>query len=187
MNLKTLGFDKREEALLILETALEKRDQMISDKEAASTPLQLRAAITQLKGELGAVIEEKETLQKKLEAELKEDSEAHIKLAELQQKYSSLQAELKAVREKEIKVETEIDSANASKGALKSEIKDLQKTLHDLEEEKVRSVDIDEDVRTVLEITDQLLEHLPDHVLKRFVQSTNFSIFQKVFKKYNVE
>ncbi|MCX6667759.1 MAG: hypothetical protein NTV74_05940 [Euryarchaeota archaeon] len=46
---------------------------------------------------------------------------------------------------------------------------------------------LDEDIRQVLRITDNLLEKLPNEVIDEFVQSEDFTLYEKVISKYKIK
>ena len=46
---------------------------------------------------------------------------------------------------------------------------------------------LDEDIRQVLRITDNLLEKLPNEVIDEFVQSEDFALYEKVISKYKIK
>jgi hypothetical protein len=46
---------------------------------------------------------------------------------------------------------------------------------------------LDEDIKNVLEITDNLLEKLPDEVIDEFVKSKDYELYEKVIKKYKIK
>lgn len=43
-----------------------------------------------------------------------------------------------------------------------------------------------DDVKSVLEIADKLLQKLPENIIQEFTHSAEFELFEKVFKKYNL-
>ncbi len=58
-------------------------------------------------------------------------------------------------------------------------------------EEKTDTVEdktlLDEDVKKLLVIVDDLLGELPDEVIKKFVESDDFLLYEKVMRKYNIK
>jgi len=46
---------------------------------------------------------------------------------------------------------------------------------------------LDDDVRKLLAITDDLLTKLPEHVIEDFASSEDFALYQKVMSKYNIK
>jgi hypothetical protein len=46
---------------------------------------------------------------------------------------------------------------------------------------------LDEDIKNVLEITDNLLGKLPDEVIDEFVKSKDYELYEKVIKKYKIK
>ena len=46
---------------------------------------------------------------------------------------------------------------------------------------------LDEDVRKLLAIVDDLLGELPDETIKKFAESEDFSLYEKIMKKYNIK
>lgn len=46
---------------------------------------------------------------------------------------------------------------------------------------------LDEEVKEVLKITDNLLEQLPDDIIEDFAQTEEFQLYEKVFQKYNIK
>jgi hypothetical protein len=49
------------------------------------------------------------------------------------------------------------------------------------------SLELDDDIKKILLMTDTLLGELPEDVIKQFMQSEEFELYQKVLNKYNVK
>lgn len=69
---------------------------------------------------------------------------------------------------------------------LQKEQQKQQKHKSNKKTQSSQPIEIDEDLRKVLRMTDSLLEHLPDNIIDQFVQSENFDIYQRVLNKYKV-
>jgi len=186
MNLKILSFEKREDALKSLEGHLAEKEKHIRDLESNSSIIELQNNIENLKKKISEdqkVTEEKnkelELVNKKL-LEIQEDG------TELSEQDSINRDEIKKLNFENANLKSSLDSSKIAEDALRKQIVQLNTTLKEVEENKINFVDKDEEVRVVLQITDDLLENLPEEVLRKFVQSDNFKIFEKVFKKYNI-
>ena len=78
-----------------------------------------------------------------------------------------------------------------SKGTDKKKILDTRSKdeteKHDVKEEELESTLLDEDVKKLLVITDNLLGELPEEVIDKFAQSEDFELYSKVFQKYKIK
>lgn len=57
----------------------------------------------------------------------------------------------------------------------------------DTEDTYVESLEVDEDLRRVLLLTDTLLAELPEEILDQFIHSKEFGLYEKVLNKYKVK
>jgi hypothetical protein len=55
------------------------------------------------------------------------------------------------------------------------------------EEEDIEQLTLDEEVKRVLRITDELLGKLPEDVIDNFAQSEDFTLYEKVLMKYKIK
>jgi dipeptide/tripeptide permease len=55
------------------------------------------------------------------------------------------------------------------------------------EQKKVEVPVVDEDIKKVLKITDELLGNLPDDVINKFAKSQEFELYERVLNKYKVK
>jgi hypothetical protein len=65
----------------------------------------------------------------------------------------------------------------------------LNRLLQGKEKQKTHppSLELDEDIKKVLLMTDSLLAELPEEVLNEFVQSEAFELYEKVLNKYKIK
>ena len=76
-----------------------------------------------------------------------------------------------------------LNKGAANYNLIAKENEKLKKTIVDIEGNQV---DKDKDVLEVLKETDELLQHLPNEILDKFVKSDKFKMFEKVFAKYDI-
>jgi hypothetical protein len=72
----------------------------------------------------------------------------------------------------------------------KKEEKRKQKIKQKLAKQKIstsESLELDDDIKKILLMTDSLLGELPEDVINKFMQSEEFELYQKVLNKYNVK
>ncbi|MFT4326406.1 MAG: hypothetical protein ACMXYK_02805, partial [Candidatus Woesearchaeota archaeon] len=155
--------------------------------ENNKTELQWKAKVTDLSNTIRTLEaqvkdwnERYNTLQKEHTAVINEKETKSGKESEFKQK-------IQALMDKNGVLTADVETLKAEREAMLEENKELKKNIVEVEKAKVTFVDQDEDVRKVLQITDELMEHLPDAIVEKFVQSPSFAIFEKVFKKYNIE
>ncbi|MEW5937622.1 MAG: hypothetical protein AB1665_07380 [Candidatus Thermoplasmatota archaeon] len=81
-------------------------------------------------------------------------------------------AKVKSLGARIAELESQLGKMEAEKAALMKEARSLQA--------------VDDEVRKVLKLLDDLLEHLPDEVIERFAKSKEFELYEKVMSKYKV-
>lgn len=140
----------------------------------------------------------REVEKKKKEKELKKKKKGLEEKAKLEAKKKRLEAKHALKEEKKKKEEAERQKKLKMKTAEKKKTGIFTKkekpsplaTKHSLSRkknlEREQSV-LDDDIRKVLLITDNLLEKLPEDVIDEFVQSEDFSLYEKVISKYKVK
>jgi len=137
-------------------------------------------------------------LAKKKEKELKEKKKELEEKAKLEAKKKRLEAkhdlkeEMKKKEEAERQKELKMKTAEKKKTGIftKKEKPSSLATKHSLSRKKNLEQEqpvLDDDIRKVLLITDNLLEKLPEDVIDEFVQSEDFSLYEKVISKYKVK
>jgi len=85
--------------------------------------------------------------------------------------------------------ETESIEKNVSNNINKEKVKisDINKCETEKKENLSEKLDSDNDLIKILKITDNLLEELPDEVIEKFVNSKDFSLYEKVIRKYQIK
>jgi DNA repair exonuclease SbcCD ATPase subunit len=110
---------------------------------------------------------------------------------ELEETKKRIDEKLRELEKLEEKKEEEVDRKELKK--MRKEEKRLKKLeakkekMKKKEEKKDGELDLDEDVKRVLIIMDNLLEHLPDEIIDRFAQSEDFALYEKIFNKYKIK
>jgi len=127
-------------------------------------------------------------LKKVKELAKKKEKELKRKKKELEEKAKLEAKKEEAERQKKLKMKT----AEKKKTGIftKKEKPSLPATKHSLSRKKNLEQEqpvLDDDIRKVLLMTDNLLEKLPEDVIDEFVQSEDFSLYEKVISKYKVK
>ena len=152
---------------------------------------------------------EKELKKKKIEKQKEEKEEGKLKT--LEQKKAAKGAKMKEremmkkarITEKKKKLEAKkaLKEEKLNKKTLKKKVakpkKEKIKTKHSTpgmhhfisgkKETVVENPLLDEDIKKVLSITDNLLEKLPEEVIDKFAQSEDFELYEKVMSKYKIK
>jgi len=100
-----------------------------------------------------------------------------------------IQKELLKLRGGEFKVETTnqtVRDLNLRISELEEEIEKILEEKAGLEREREELKKLDEETRKVLKIMDDLLEKLPDKEIRKFAESEDFKLYEKVLSKYNL-
>ncbi len=128
--------------------------------------------------EKAKIIKEKETKeeQKKLEKEKKisEKEEEKRRKAELKK-----QKQEEKQRKKEEKKRLKEQKKKQPKTKSKSKTKE--------EHNKEDTTFLDEDIKKLLLVTDELLGQLPEQVIEKFAKSEDFELYEKVMSKYKIK
>ncbi|MDH7517302.1 MAG: hypothetical protein QHH19_03050 [Candidatus Thermoplasmatota archaeon] len=127
---------------------------------------------------------------KKREKELKKKAKMEEKKKKLEAKMALKEEKL---RQKKLKEERELEehkekTSEPTLGVIDKKTKD---TMGHFISGKTEIIELnpllDDDVRKVLIITDNLLEKLPDDVIDDFVKSKDFELYEKVISKYKIK
>jgi hypothetical protein len=166
--------DEEEERIKELEEKLRTR-RIALEKAFAYKERELELIRRMLSEEKKRIIKKGEELSKK-EIELKEkEKEINKRLDEINTAKSELDEQIKVLRELETrwKVWRE-EREKLLEGIVKPE-------------EKTEKVGVDEDVKKLLTVLDELLGELPDEVAERFSKSEDYKLYEKVLDRYEVE
>ncbi len=123
------------------------------------------------------IITKKRQLEREMEV-IKKEKEMRQKLNEETKKFLEKEKEL-TIREKEL------DSALINR-QLEMEEDLKRKQMELLEKEKMLGVGIDEEVKKLLKVLDELLGKLPKEVIDEFVKSEEYKLYEKVLERYGV-
>jgi hypothetical protein len=135
--------------------------------------------------------EQREESKEKPELSKTEPSEK--KQQKEQKRLERIEARNKRIEERKKRIE-ERKRQKEEKRALKEQLKQqrLQQKGKNKKQKPVRgkpalvSMDLDEDVKKILLMTDSLLEELPEDVINKFVQSEDFELYERVMNKYKI-
>lgn len=158
------------EKLETKKTELEEKKQELKQKEKKAPKKDLQPS--QTKKDLKKEAKEQKRLQRL------EIRKAHI--LERQHKKEEKQALKHKQKQQHIKMKGSKNQQKLPKQ--KTEGKSLFK-----KEKNISSLELDEDLKKVLLMTDTLLGELPEDVLNRFVQSEEFELYEKVLSKYKIK
>lgn len=123
-----------------------------------------------------------ETKKEKLEAKMAlKEEKLKRKLESKKKKIGKPEKETESV----LKVRKTDDKKKKEKS--KSSTKGLHHFILGKKEVEKENPILDEDVRRVLRLTDNLLEKLPDEVIDEFVKSDDFALYEKVISKYKIK
>jgi hypothetical protein len=137
------------------------------------------------------------------------------KLEKLEMKKALLEQEKQEIKQTEQKIPKQIPQFSMSNRDLKKQAKEQlrlqrleirktrleerQRKKEEKQEQKIKqkhikqwtsdtkSLELDDDIKKILLMTDTLLGELPEDVIKQFMQSEEFELYQKVLNKYNVK
>lgn len=141
----------------------------------------------------GVTRTKKEQKDKKGEKEMKKARrEAKAKEKELREKSRMMEKKKRleakrAIKEGKLKRKILKEKNKKQKEKTKSSAPGLHRFILDKKEVEEENPILDEDIRKVLTITDNLLENLPDEVIDKFVQSKDFELYEKIINKYRIK
>ncbi|UCD14598.1 MAG: hypothetical protein JSW60_04045 [Thermoplasmatales archaeon] len=170
----------------------EDREKISEEKEegARMTEKEMKEEIKRLEHEQ-RVKERKEQRLKKIE-EKKAEKEKKRKLREKQAEIKRQEREQRA-KEKEVREPKKFASKKHKTGQKKKKPLIFFKKEKEKKEEypeadkKPEPTLLDEDVKKLLVITDNLLGELPEEVIDKFAQSEDFELYSKVLHKYKIK
>ena len=85
------------------------------------------------------------------------------------------------LNDKTLKFEKEQD------GKTKSSISDMHRFIIGKKEVEKENPLLDDEIKKVLEITDNLLGKLPEEIIDEFVKSKDFELYEKIIRKYKIK
>jgi DNA repair exonuclease SbcCD ATPase subunit len=193
--------EKEVEELRAKEEALARREEMVDRKiqAYAQKKRQLDEAEADLQRRLAKLEEEKAELESlkataegaRTEGE-REEARAHWleEQKRLTQKIMGIRSTLVAHRTGRGPTEEEIQAAE---GDLDQMIADLEKQIGDLILEKVdlqarmtEASMLDDDLRKLLKVLDQMLGQLPEDAIERFSKSDEFALYERILDKFKI-
>ena len=193
--------EKEVEELRAKEEALARREEMVDRKiqAYAQKKRQLDEAEADLQRRLAKLEEEKAELERlkataegaRTEGE-REEARAHWleEQKRLTQKIMGIRSTLVAHRTGRGPTEEEIQAAE---GDLDQMIADLEKQIGDLILEKVdlqarmtEASMLDDDLRKLLKVLDQMLGQLPEDAIERFSKSDEFALYERILDKFKI-
>lgn len=150
---------------------------------------ELETKLREKRLELEKKIKEKEESIAEIERREREIQVKEEKITLKEKELNELEKEL-AEREKEI---NELKQMKEDIERRERELADKEKELAELSQELEKGLTkkgeievIDEDVKKLLPILDQLLGKLPTEVIDEFVQSEDYVLYEKLLKKYGI-
>lgn len=184
----------REEQLAVKEQMVDRKIQAYAQKKK-----QLDMQEEELKSRLAKLEEERAELERlraaavgaRTESEREEAASAWREERErLRKMVEGLKSSIIRHRTGEAPTEAEIEAAE---GDLGTAISDLEAQIADLIMEKVElqkkiseAAFVDEDLRRLLKVLDQLLGQLPEEVIDRFSKSDDFALYEKVLDRLKI-
>jgi len=167
--------DEEEERIKELEEKLRSR-RIALEKAFAYKERELELIRRMLSEEKKRIIEKGEELSKKEEKLKKKEEEINRRLEEINTARSELDEQIKILKELETKWKT-----------WREEREKLLEGIVKPEEKAGEEHGVDEDVKKLLTILDELLGELPDEVAERFSKSEGYKLYERVMDKYEVE
>ena len=191
------------------------REQMIKEEQRKQQEVERQKQLEREREKLREqMIKEEQRKQQEQEINKQLERERE-KLEKLEMKKALLEQEKQELKQTEQKIPKQIPQFSVSNRDLKKQAKE-QLRLQRLELRKTRlaerqrkkeekqaqkikqkhtkewagtteSLELDDDIKKILLMTDTLLGELPEDVIKQFMQSEEFELYQKVLNKYNVK
>jgi len=133
---------------------------------------------------------------KKAEIEAKREERELKKKAKIEEKKKKLEAKMalkeeklkqKKLKEKKRELEKHKEKTSDTLKVTDKEPKEMRHFISSKKETIEVNPLLDDDVRKVLIITDNLLEKLPEDVIDDFVKSKDFGLYEKVISKYKIK
>jgi hypothetical protein len=142
----------------------------------------------QLEYELEKLEEESqgEPQHSKTEVSTKQQQKEHKRLEKLQARKNRIEERRKRSEEKKRRKEQKLALKKKQKLQLLKQKENHKKQKSNKKSHAPPSMDLDEDLKKVLRMTDSLLEELPDEVINQFVNSEDFILYERVLNKYKV-
>ena len=166
----------------------ELREKAVEEKKLKE--LELKKAMMEAKEKERAVIkteEEKKEKLKRQDIELREKQREEQRLKSIETKNALIETRKKDKEAKIAEKEKEKKALLATKEREEDEEKILEIDDKKKKDKKPEPTLLDEDVKKLLAITDNLLGELPEEVIDKFAQSKDFELYSKILNKYKIK
>jgi len=183
--------EKEEERRRKLEEKLRKKLEKIEQKkhnieEKIKIELEkeqeklLQQQLKKVKSKEKKVEEEKKEPKQEVQQEVQINSVAFTKKQLREQRRLDLLAARQAIFEERLKIKKE-------KRLLKERKKHLELMKDEVEKYTPEMpIELDTDIKKILQITDELLGELPEEVINRFMRSDEFDLYERILNKYKI-
>jgi hypothetical protein len=133
--------------------------------------------------------QKKETEQTETTKELKKQQKEQKRLQRLEIRKARIEARQRKKQEKQALKQKQKQQRlkQKTKAKTKQQKQKTKQTSLFKKEKQIPSLELNEDIKKVLLMTDALLGELPEDVLNRFVQSEDFELYEKVLSKYKIK